>query len=263
MKLSQRFLIPTGLTFAIASFLSTGAAAQPASTGSGVSAPVEALRGRSPDWGIDSQTVKQTSITEFRRTDSTQSLSGVNTGTMYYYQNAGTPGDWWAQVKLPAGAIVDAIELDACDSSATGQIQFGMMQAQQASSTAANVTPVGTTGVANAAGCTWFYVFPSSTLTIDNYNNHYWLFLNFGEQSSALKVAGFEVYYHLQVSPAPAVASFTDVPTSYWAFQYIEALKASGITQGVTPTTYEPESNVTRAQMAVFLAKALGLHWPN
>ena len=59
------------------------------------------------------------------------------------------------------------------------------------------------------------------------------------------------------------MASFTDVPLGYWAFQYIKALKASGITQGVTPTTYEPESNVTRAQMAVFLAKALGLHWPN
>ncbi len=55
----------------------------------------------------------------------------------------------------------------------------------------------------------------------------------------------------------------SDVPTSYWASQYIEALAASGITVGVTLTTFEPESNVTRAQMAVFLAKALGLHWPN
>ncbi len=263
MRLFRRFLIPTGLTFAIASFLATGAAAQPASSGTGASAPVEAHQGRSPDWGITSQTVKQTSITEFRRTDSTQSLSGVNTSSMYYYQNAGTPGDWWAQVKLPAGAIVDSIELDACDTSATGQIQFGMMRAQQGNASGGeNITPVGTTGVSNAAGCGFFYVNPSSTTTINNFNYHYWLFLNFGEQTSALKVAGFEIYYHLQVSPAPAVASFTDVPTSYWAFQYIEALKASGITAGVTPTTYEPESNVTRAQMAVFLAKALGLHWP-
>jgi hypothetical protein len=263
MKLFRRFLIPTGLTFAIASFLASGAAAQPASSGTGASAPVETHQGRAPDWGITSQTVKQTSITEFRRTDSTQSLSSVGTPSPYFFHYLGTPGDWWAQVKLPAGAIVDGVELDACDYSATGDIQFGMLQAPQANaSDGANVPPVGTTGVAYALGCRLFTVVPPAPLTIDNFHYHYWLFLNFGEQTSALRVAGFEIYYHLQVSPAPGVATFTDVPTGYWAFQYIEALKASGITQGVTPTTYEPESPVTRAQMAVFLAKALGLHWP-
>ena len=69
------------------------------------------------------------------------------------------------------------------------------------------------------------------------------------------------VFYKLQVSPAPGTATFTDVPTSYWAFQYIEALVASGITAGCGGGNFCPTTPVTRDQMAVFLAKALGLHW--
>ena len=71
------------------------------------------------------------------------------------------------------------------------------------------------------------------------------------------------VGYRLQVSPPPATASFNDVPTSHPYFQFIEALKASGITGGcqASPPLYCPDKPVTRGQMAVFLAKALGLHW--
>jgi hypothetical protein len=67
-----------------------------------------------------------------------------------------------------------------------------------------------------------------------------------------------------QVSPAPAVATFNDVPTSHQFFQFIEALAASGITAGcsASPPLYCPDFPLTRGQMAVFLAKALGLHWP-
>ena len=49
---------------------------------------------------------------------------------------------------------------------------------------------------------------------------------------------------------------FTDVPDSYWAADWIEQLAVEGITGGCTPTTYCPESNVTHAQMAVFLLRS-------
>jgi hypothetical protein len=52
------------------------------------------------------------------------------------------------------------------------------------------------------------------------------------------------------------------VPTSDGAFQYVEALAASGITSGCGNGNYCPDAPLTRRQMAVFLAKALGLHWP-
>ena len=71
------------------------------------------------------------------------------------------------------------------------------------------------------------------------------------------------VDYELQVSPAPAAATFGDVPTGHPFFQFIEALAASGITGGCGSGNYCPDNPVTRGQMAVFLSKALGLHFPN
>lgn len=75
---------------------------------------------------------------------------------------------------------------------------------------------------------------------------------------------GAQVVWRRTVSPAPATADFNDVPTTHPFFQYIEALRASGITGGcqASPPLYCPDNPVTRGQMAVFLAKALGLHWP-
>jgi len=70
-----------------------------------------------------------------------------------------------------------------------------------------------------------------------------------------------EVWWRRSVSPAPGFQSFNDVSTSHPFFQFIEALAASGITGGCGSGNYCPENPVTRGQMAVFLAKALGLHW--
>jgi S-layer family protein len=40
-------------------------------------------------------------------------------------------------------------------------------------------------------------------------------------------------------------------------------LASAGITGGCGPGSYCPDAAVTRGQMAVFLATALGLHFPN
>jgi S-layer homology domain len=69
------------------------------------------------------------------------------------------------------------------------------------------------------------------------------------------------IRWRRQVSPAPSAATFNDVPTSDPAFQFVEALAASGITAGCGSGIYCPDAPLTRRQMAVFLAKALGLHW--
>jgi hypothetical protein len=63
------------------------------------------------------------------------------------------------------------------------------------------------------------------------------------------------------VSPAPAVATFGDVPVGRPQHQYIEALVASGITAGCGGGNYCPDAPLTRGQMAVFLSKGLGLHF--
>jgi S-layer homology domain len=52
--------------------------------------------------------------------------------------------------------------------------------------------------------------------------------------------------------------TFGDVPPTYWAWQYVETLYARGITSGcsLSPLLYCPGSNVSRAEMAVFLVRA-------
>jgi len=51
------------------------------------------------------------------------------------------------------------------------------------------------------------------------------------------------------------------VPTGHWAFQFIEALNASGITTGCGGGSFCPDTKLSRAEMAIFLSKALGLHY--
>jgi hypothetical protein len=51
------------------------------------------------------------------------------------------------------------------------------------------------------------------------------------------------------------------VPTSDFGFQFVEAFVAAGVTVGCNPGLYCPDRNVTRREMAIFFAKALGLHF--
>jgi hypothetical protein len=59
--------------------------------------------------------------------------------------------------------------------------------------------------------------------------------------------------------PPAATGIFADVPTTYWAANWIEQLYAEGITTGCGIGNYCPEDPVTRAQMAVFLVRTFNL----
>lgn len=76
-------------------------------------------------------------------------------------------------------------------------------------------------------------------------------------------LGGLRVFWRRQVSPPPATPSFNDVPIGDGAFPFIEGLVASGVTAGCGFGNYCPDAPLTRRQMAVFLSKALGLHWAN
>ncbi len=70
--------------------------------------------------------------------------------------------------------------------------------------------------------------------------------------------AGFTSGETYTVSKAATVATFSDVPLTYWASSYIERLFNAGITGGCGTDIYCPDNSVTRAQMAIFLLK--GIH---
>jgi subtilisin family serine protease len=57
------------------------------------------------------------------------------------------------------------------------------------------------------------------------------------------------------VPPGPAVATFTDVPTDYWAYKHVEYVHEQGVVEGYW-NGYHPADTVDRAQMAVFCARA-------
>ena len=84
--------------------------------------------------------------------------------------------------------------------------------------------------------------------------------LRFGVSHGRLGGAG--ISWRRQTSPAPATATFADVPTTHPFFRAVEALAASGITSGCGPGHFCPIQNVTRGEMAAFLSRALGLYWP-
>ena len=72
--------------------------------------------------------------------------------------------------------------------------------------------------------------------------------------------AGVRLFWNRQIGPQGG-SIFADVnPGSVFA-RGINNLARSGITSGCAPGLFCPNDGVTRAQMATFLARALGLHW--
>jgi hypothetical protein len=92
------------------------------------------------------------------------------------------------------------------------------------------------------------------------------LTVDFGDDrdvfGGSLRIRAVRLRWQRQVSAAPAQATFNDVPTGHPYFAFVEALVASGITAGCGGGNFCVNSPITRGEMAVFLAAALGLHWP-
>ncbi len=157
-------------------------------------------------------------------------------------------------VDLPAGAVIDEVEFDSCDDRA-GSLDPMIFTVWNSAIDGIFVeihsVPGGgcTSGVAHDVGYTVGDFKPVIELLFQS---------PFGSQA---RFQGAKFRYHLQVSPPPATPTFADVPSSDPAFAHVEALAASGITGGCGGGNFCPANPVTRRQMAVFLAKALGLSY--
>ena len=53
---------------------------------------------------------------------------------------------------------------------------------------------------------------------------------------------------HASSLMAPGTSTFIDVPPEHWAYPYIEAIAAAGVTAGYPDGTYRPNNPVTRAE---------------
>jgi hypothetical protein len=184
---------------------------------------------------------------------------GVGVGVSRFPADLGSPF-LVSSVHVPGGTKITRVELDYCDNSSSGKhVKLELLQCDNQGQNCADAMPE---LVSTSNGCA-FVAQSGLSVHVNNYNNMYTMVATFDAVDGTNSLVGAIVSYQLEVSPAPGTATFNDVPTGHPFFQFVEALAASGITAGCGSGNYCPDAPLTRGQMAVFLAKALGLYWNN
>jgi S-layer homology domain len=248
------------LSLSIATLLSAaGAGAQPPVS----SRPLLTARIDPTEFGIQAETITAVTATSFMAISA--GGEGLVVGTPVdlasfsrYCNNCESEGvEYFATLNIPAGAVIDFIGVNN-KSDTDSILDFGLFER-------------GRTG--HAAGLVGFalpahdwdtdFAGPLNVLIPNNRDHQYVLLVEQAPSPHRQFFGGVEVWWHRTVSPAPAVATFGDVPSSDPFFQFIEALAAAGITGGCGGGNFCPDAPLTRGQMAVFLSKALGLHFPD
>lgn len=227
--------------------------------GSAAAGGIEPAAPQGEEWGITSNAIATHEASDFEIASGAYGGFDVNGAR---FCGNGAACTWFAGVRLPSGAQVTAIELDACDADTLNQVTYAMFRNVKGGGITTNLN--GTfAGTGIAPGCNTFTAALSAPETVNNLNNNYWLAVASGPDNLT-KFKAVRVIYRLQVSGAPAVATFpNDVPTTHPFFRFVEALARAGITSGCGPDSFCPDDPVTRGQMAVFLSTALGLHFAN
>jgi hypothetical protein len=191
----------------------------------------------------------------------------------YIYRTGGTSSVFWAPVNLPNGAVVEDVCVSLYDTNAANVfVEWGVYELGDQVA-APTFTPI-SSGSDNWMAGYHFYCVPTPFHTVHSAFDEdgdgrttptaYRVAVYLSAADNTMRLGGVLIQYHLQVTPAPAVATFpNDVPTTHPFFRFVEALAAAGITAGTGPGTYGIDDPVTRGQMAVFLSIALGLHFPN
>jgi len=225
----------------------------PTAEGPGV---VEAARVESPRWGTSGLTYVRVPGIEFFPGNGDYTDFSVSSLERHPLSSTFMR----APLHLPGGAIIDYLEIDFYDLLDPEDIQLFIVTCGSLGDDCHDVANV------NSFANPGYGAISTSGINyqVDSHLSSLALKAVFGANNSSLTLVGAIVGYRLQVSPAPATATFTDVPTDNIYFQFIEALAASGITGGcnVSPPQYCPDRPITRAEMAVFLSKALGLNFP-
>ena len=172
------------------------------------------------------------------------------------FHRSGPMTELIAGVRLPAGASITGLEVAGCDNGVDA-INANLFECLDPDASCPILASVNSTG---SPGCGYFGVGLSGVPNVDNLANTYLVRVGLGSNQTLRSV---RVFYRKVVSPPPATATFGDVPPSDPRFRFVEALAQAGITGGCGGGNYCPDAPLTRGQMAVFLAVALGLYWAN
>jgi S-layer homology domain len=212
------------------------------------------------EFGIQDGEVVNVHAYEFQANTSTDLI--LDDGNGYRYFGAPAVPYMAAPVRLPSGIFIDGLSISYCNEN-SGDLVFGLFDNGEGGSGSGGGSLVGVPAVSNG-GCS-FSGQGLSFYEYDGSGGHPLYLVAYFADGAFDGTARFNfasINYRRRVSgDAASQASFADVPMTDFGFQYIEALAASGITGGCGGGNFCPESSVNRRQMAIFLAKALGLHW--
>lgn len=101
--------------------------------------------------------------------------------------------------------------------------------------------------------------FDPPQLYVDNVHKLYYLTGLMGNLDGKEVLRAVRIYYRQFVPTHSGPPSFTDVPHTHPFYRFVEALRTEGLTAGCGNDKFCPDAAVTRAQLAAFLATALGL----
>ena len=206
-------------------------------------------------FGTDSYSVTKVSAVGFYPSDAVYTYS--TTGSLGRMGVTNQLMDFYAPLDLPAGVIIDYVGLNS-----TTDTPFALGVALYTRTKDGTLTPLTTYSSTVHGWDTEFNATPMGYLWYGLSGQALILHVQQADVATPQAFGWVEVWWRRIVSPPPPIATFNDVPMDHPLFQYIEALAASGITGGCGNGNYCPNAPLTRGQMAVFLSKALGLHWP-
>lgn len=213
-----------------------------------------------PSWGTSAITYYTVAASEFLPKDSTMGYATFVSPMGRYSTSSGAV--FQAGPHIPGGALLTYLEFDFCDSDPSGSLELDLSDCDYLG--ICNYPPMASIiSPFNQPACgtfAWTDLTPLN-YTVNNYSRRLVLEILTGTGGVDKSFYGAVIGYRLQVSQPPGSPTFNDVPTNDLGYQYIEALAASGITGGCGGGNYCPDSAVTRRQMAIFIAKALGLSW--
>jgi hypothetical protein len=219
---------------------------------------------RAKTYGTSQDSIYHVPVTEFAPNDSVTSYADYLFDNTLARSSGNCSGTCFEAVpRLPNGALLTKIEAFFCNTDANPNDVLGV-QVYKSWYDGTNMTELSGVYSDSSNGCGQDKIVDLTSLNyqVNYYNNQLVLKAEITATDGTQALAGVNLYYRLEVSPAPATPTFNDVPTTSPQFQFIEALAASGITVGCGGGNYCPNNPLTRGQMAVYLAKALGLQWP-
>ena len=183
----------------------------------------------------------------------------VRVGTWNYRSAAAAGGEFSAPLTLPQGAQVNLVRFYLCDDSTVAGLRLYLQRCPH-DQTACNYVILASTSDPADDGCE---VITGGGFDIDNTQYHYRLLIIDDDGSNVTRFKAVQLEWVRRLSPPPASATFADVPVGDDLHPYVELLAAAGITTGCGGGDFCPDQPVTRGQLALLFARALGLHYPN